>query len=197
MRRRRWVPTVISEGRLLEVPTRMRSRRQRFDVRDKRMRLKSRLGRFCFLFVMLLEITKAQAQIQTTGDDIFAAYCFGVIEGHILRMKFWGPEFDKAVADTQSRSDRLRAYLTARGYFSNATSGNLESITLALEAGAEDIGQCYRTSAERGKACYGEAIAGTMGRLVDDQVYDRCQNRLRPEGCRRSAKCSDLSRFHM
>jgi hypothetical protein len=153
------------------------------------------------------------AQAQTASNDVFAAYCIGAFEVHVAHVLLWqGPGDDSSF--TQNRVKQLRTYLFAHGGFS---SGEHDTLEQALEAGLDDAGECYKTGHERGSICYqeGQNNPKPMSELCkqaafspewwdcakkklgsfNQDAYDNCQRRLEPESCRRTAKCSDLSRL--
>ena len=131
------------------------------------------------------------AQTQTTGDEVFAAYCIGVLQVNVAHSLLWKSEITGYASFLDNRVKQLRTFLLRRNFY----TGEHNTLELSLEAGLDDAGECYKTGRERSATCYGEGQRASSNGVTNQSVYDACQRRLEPENCRRSAKCDDLSRL--
>ena len=145
-----------------------------------------------FLLGVIAALTFSRtAQAQATGNEVFAAYCIGVLQVRVTHSLLWKREITGYGQFLDNQVKQLRTFLLRRD-FSGDEHGTLE---LSLEAGLDDAGECYKTGHERNATCSGERQRATSNGVTNQSVYDACQRRLEPESCRRSAKCDDLSRL--
>jgi hypothetical protein len=138
------------------------------------------------LAILLPAPTMAQGQrVQPSENDIFALYCFGVLQ---YRVQVFDRSYPGACPTGQERGcdlfretgarqkdnhERARRYIIARGYLAGAQTGIQQQLMITVRSGEGDAQQC---------SGWLDALAAGLPP---------------PSACERTDRCDDLSRLPM
>jgi hypothetical protein len=153
------------------------------------------------VFAILANSALAQdAQEGPTDSDLKAGYCFQVVQSRTaflckqavaLATTVLGPLERKSCADGQNVVERLRDYLSARGYLYGPQDPL--PIIIAADRGASDWKACMESASQPGtdsKTCMDRCASMSVQSGAWKSCMEACPV---PETCQRVRRCSDLT----
>ena len=143
----------------------------------------TRIRLLAAIMLALAPAAAVNAQQLLSENDIFALYCMGVFQSATRSLSQYCPTGAEQACQSegyktnQAGLNRVKRYLSARGYLPSAQHGLVARMALAIGGGEDDETEC------------------AQWRMNNPQAV--LEGRDEPPSCKQTDKCGNLSRLPM